>query len=117
MFFKCLSSSLLGAALGLAAASAQGGWADDPLPAISGPVRSIPAGSRQAMVHSAGENLFQIGHHVLQLAPGAQIRNAQNLIVLPIAVDQPVPARYTVDAQGQVYRIWLLSDQELAGGN
>ena len=117
MLFKRLSASLLGAALGLAAVPAWAWWADRPLPAINGPVRSIPAGSVLAMVQSAGENLFLIGDVVLQLAPGAQIRDAQNRIVLPISVAQPVPARFTLDAQGKVSRIWLLSDQELAAGH
>jgi hypothetical protein len=43
-----------------------------------------------------------------------QIRNQQNLIVMPNAVQAKVPVRYQLDASGAVFRVWLLTRTELA---
>jgi len=48
------------------------------------------------------------------LAPGAQIRNAANLIIVPTALPPDALVRYLVDAQGMVMRVWILTPQEAA---
>ena len=50
----------------------------------------------------------------LNRAPGMQIRNQQNLIVMPMTVQAKVPVRYQLDGSGAVFRVWLLTRAEIA---
>jgi hypothetical protein len=50
-----------------------------------------------------------------RLSPGARIRGTNNLLVMSGAiVGQPYLVHYTLDDQGQVHLVWLLSDTEAA---
>ena len=53
------------------------------------------------------------GKHYIR-APGMQIRNQQNLIVMSNTVQVKVPVRYQLDSSGAVFRVWLLTRTELA---
>jgi hypothetical protein len=76
-------------------------------------LRSIPAEAKRAhMQPPAQTNVVQLGSKNLRLSPGAQIRSAQNLIVMPSQVQQPALVRYLVDGNGDVSRIWILSADE-----
>lgn len=46
------------------------------------------------------------------LAPGAQIRNEWNMIVLPTMIEAPAPVRFVLDSSGAVQRVWILSARE-----
>ncbi|HET7798044.1 MAG TPA: hypothetical protein VFK72_09185 [Nevskia sp.] len=82
--------------------------------AIVGQVRTLPAGSLGGILNAAVIGSVQIDGKTLPLAPGAQIRNPANMIVLPTMIQQDVPVRYLVDGMGYVSRIWILSPAELA---
>ncbi len=48
-----------------------------------------------------------------RLAPGARIRNQQNLITLSGSlIEQKVLVNYTLDGMGLVRDVWLLTDEE-----
>ncbi|EHR73158.1 hypothetical protein BurJ1DRAFT_4365 [Burkholderiales bacterium JOSHI_001] len=50
-----------------------------------------------------------------RLSPGARIRGTNNLLVMSGAiVGQPYLVHYTLDDQGLVHLVWILSDAELA---
>ena len=50
-----------------------------------------------------------------RLSPGARIRGTNNLLVMSGAiVGQPYVVHYTLDDQGLVHLVWILSDAELA---
>ena len=50
-----------------------------------------------------------------RLAPGARIRNAQNLLQLSGAiVDQKLLVHYTLDGFGQIQNVWILNEAEAA---
>ncbi len=50
-----------------------------------------------------------------RLAPGARIRNTQNLLTLSGAlVGQAVTVNYTIDPLGLVLDVWILTDAERA---
>ena len=52
---------------------------------------------------------------VAQLAPGARIKNADNLLVLSGAiVGQPLTVNYTVEPHGLVHQVWILTEAEAA---
>ena len=55
-----------------------------------------------------------IGGKTYPRAPGMQIRNQQNLIVMPNTIQATTPVRYHLDASGAVSRVWLLRRTELA---
>ena len=48
----------------------------------------------------------------VQLAPGAQIRDADNRLVLPVSLQERETVRYVVDGTGMVNRVWILSAPE-----
>lgn len=77
-------------------------------------LRTIPAEAKRAnMTHVQGMTVEIDGKKTV-LAAGAQIRDADNMIVLPAAVPAGVLVKYMPDVQGQVSRIWILSKQEAA---
>ncbi|MND05206.1 hypothetical protein D3C83_258490 [compost metagenome] len=49
-----------------------------------------------------------------ELATGAQIRDAENRIVLPAALPAGSLIKFMPDMQGRAWRIWILSKQEAA---
>ena len=76
--------------------------------------RSIPAEAKRATLSHVQGMTVEIDGKTTQLAAGAQIRDARNLIVVPTAVPAGARVKYLSDAQGQVARIWILSSQEEA---
>ena len=77
-------------------------------------VREFPADARRANFTVITYPTVQLGRHALSLAPGAQIRDTTNQIVMPTSLSGKYPALYTLDGSGQVYRVWLLTDEEVA---
>ena len=54
------------------------------------------------------------GTKVVQLSPGAQIRDTFNRLVLPVTLTERTLVRYLVDGAGDVHRVWILSAEEAA---
>ena len=87
-------------------------------------VRSIPADARRGLLtHISGTSvnlrgttffLFGSDGKTMQLSSGAQIRDATNLIVQPGAVPPRTLVKYTLDPEGHVHRVWILTQQEAA---
>ncbi len=77
-------------------------------------LRTIPAEAKRATMSHVHGMTVEIDGKLTQLAPGAQIRDGGNRIVVPMAVPPGVRIKYLPDAQGQVARIWILSPQEEA---
>jgi len=77
-------------------------------------VRSIPEAAKHAyMSHVAGMEVSVDGT-VVRLAPGAQIRNQQNYIIVPTALPSDSLVSYTTNAEGKVFRVWILTPEEAA---
>ena len=77
-------------------------------------VRTIPADAKRGTMRHLQEMIVQIDQSRARLAPGAQIRDTHNRLVLPTAVVQPTAVRYQVDAMGHVSRVWILTAEEAA---
>jgi hypothetical protein len=77
-------------------------------------LRTIPPGAQRGWIRHAQEMQVLISGKRLQLAPGAQIRDAENRIVVPAALPAGVLVKYTLDRLGQVNRVWILTDVEAA---
>ena len=77
-------------------------------------LRTIPADAKRAtMSHVQGMTVELDGKRT-DLAAGAQIRDVENRIVLPVALPAGVLVKYIPDFHGQVWRVWILSPQEAA---
>ena len=78
-------------------------------------LRQIPANTERGWLRHVQETVISIDDKPLQMAPGGQIRNQQNLIVVPASLPgEGALAEYQLDASGQVARVWLLTPEEAA---
>src|SRR5665647_2792170 len=78
-------------------------------------MRQIPADTPRGWLRHVQETAIAIDDKPLQLAPGAAIRNQQNMIVVPVSLPgEGALAEYQLDASGQVARVWLLTPEEAA---
>jgi hypothetical protein len=77
-------------------------------------LRTIPAEAKRATLSHVQGMTVEIDGKRTELAAGAQIRDARNLIVLPTALPAGVLVKYLPDGRGQAWRIWILSPQEEA---
>ena len=77
-------------------------------------LRTIPAEAKRATLSHVQGMTVEIDGRRTELAAGAQIRDANNRIVLPTALPKGVLVKYIPDQRGQVWRIWILSPQEAA---
>jgi len=75
-------------------------------------VRSIPQDARVGQIRHLQEMVVEIDGAAQQLAPGAQIRDASNRIIVPTAIPSGTRVKYLVDANGQVHRVWILTSEE-----
>ncbi len=74
----------------------------------------LPADARFGELKGLAYPVARIGKDSLRLAPGARIYNTQNLIVMPASVTGTGPVLYTLDIQGDVAQLWLLTPEEAA---
>ena len=80
--------------------------------------RAFPEGTKKGeLAPIAGMIDIVIDGKTLNRAPGMQIRNQQNLIVMPMTVQAKVPVRYQLDGSGAVFRVWLLTRAEIAANS
>ena len=77
--------------------------------------RSIPKEAKRGEIRSLGQMDVEINGKKMRLSPGAQIRDTGNLLMVPTALPAGgARAKYLLDAQDMVFRVWLLSPQEIA---
>ena len=81
-------------------------------PLAGAQLRSIPKDARAGEIRHLQGTVVEIDGAQQRLAPGAQIRDASNRIILPIAIPSGTLAKYLVDASGQVHRVWILTPEE-----
>jgi hypothetical protein len=77
-------------------------------------MRSVPQDAERGEIRHVQGMTIAIDGTERQLAAGAQIRSASNLIIVPSAIPPGSLAKYTVDASGMVRRVWILTPQEAA---
>jgi hypothetical protein len=77
-------------------------------------LRTIPADAKRGEIRHVQEMEVQIDGVTERLSAGAQIRNASNMIVLPVAIPAGALVRYRRDGEGRVHRIWILTPEEAA---
>ena len=77
-------------------------------------LRTIPADAQRAEMGHVQENVVELNGQRAQLAPGAQIRDASNRLIVPTALPSGSLVRYQRDKSGQVTQVWILTPQEAA---
>jgi hypothetical protein len=77
-------------------------------------LRTIPSDAKLGEIRHLQEMLVELDGKPQRLAPGAQIRDAHNRLLLPMSLTEKQSVRYLVDAQGMVHRIWVLTAEERA---
>jgi len=77
-------------------------------------LRTVPRDAERGEVRHVQGMTIAIDGKERRLAPGAQIRDASNLVIVPSAIPAGALAKYVVDADGLVRRVWLLTPQEAA---
>jgi len=78
----------------------------------SAQVRSIPEDAKVGQIRHLQEMLVEIDGTPQLLAPGAQIRDTSNRIIMPTAIPPGALVKYLVDAAGQVKKVWILTPEE-----
>ncbi len=86
------------------------------LPALAAAqLRTLPEDAKRGNIQHVTETLVSIDGQEMRLAPGATIRNQQNLIIVPTALPREgAEAQYLLDGNGQISRVWLLTPEEAA---
>ena len=76
-------------------------------------MRTLPDDTERGYIAPMEGSTVLIDGRPMRLAPGATIRNQQNLIIVPASLP-PEGSRveYTLDADGAIFRAWLVTDEE-----
>jgi hypothetical protein len=75
----------------------------------------IPQDSSRGYIRHIEEMAVTVDDKAMQLAAGAIIRDQQNLIIVPVTIPREGAwAAYNLDRDGQIFRVWLLTPNELA---
>jgi hypothetical protein len=78
-------------------------------------MRAIPEDAKRGQIRHVREMIVEIDGEPARLSPGAQIRSPDNRIVLPTALPPDrVLVKYLSDPSGQVFRVWILTQEEAA---
>jgi hypothetical protein len=81
----------------------------------SAQLRAIPEDAKRAQMQYVRETIVEIDGAQARLSPGAQIRTADNRILLPSALPHDkLLVKYVADAAGMVHRVWILTQEEAA---
>ncbi len=75
----------------------------------------IPQDTTRGYIRHVQEMAVTVDDKAMQLAAGAIIRDQQNLIIVPVTIPREGAwAAYNLDRDGQIFRVWLLTPDELA---
>jgi hypothetical protein len=78
----------------------------------SAQLRTIPEDAKRAQMRHVQEMLIELDGTQQRLAPGAQIRDASNRVIVPTAIPEGAQVKYRLDAEGQVRQVWILTPEE-----
>ena len=77
--------------------------------------RTLPPEAKMGLMFPPlGDGFVVINGTSLRLAPTAQFRSPQNLIVMPMTIQDKKNVVYLADASGSVFRVWMLSPAEVS---
>ena len=77
--------------------------------------RTLPPEAKLGvMLPPLGDGQVIINGKSMTLAPTAQFRSQQNLIVMSMSIQEPKDVVYITDDSGAVYRVWMISQAEIS---
>ena len=77
--------------------------------------RTLPPEAKLGvMLPPPGDGSVVINGQLMKLAPTAQFRSQQNLIVMSMSIQEPKDIVYITDDSGAVYRVWMISQAEIS---
>lgn len=79
-------------------------------------LRTIPDQAKQGEIRHLQEAIVSIDGVQQRLAPGAQIRDEHNRLVVPTAVPAGAQVKYLLDQAGLVRQVWILTPEEAKRG-
>ena len=74
--------------------------------------RPIPEAAKSGTMSHVEDMTVEIDGQKQRLAPGAQIRDESNRIVMPAAVPAGSKVKYIVDDDGMLRQVWILTPEE-----
>jgi len=84
-----------------------------PVP-VEGVPRTLPENTTRGEMQVLSPTAASVDGQMRVLAPGVQIRDPFNTVVLPGMIREAVPVRYQTDMTGAISRVWILSQREAA---
>ena len=77
--------------------------------------RTLPPEAKLGVLQApVGGGVAVIDGKPLPLAPAVQFRSQQNLIVMPMTIQDTKDVVYLTDASGAIFRVWMLSPAEFS---
>jgi hypothetical protein len=84
-------------------------------PATAQVQRNFPSNALRGTVQFVAASQVVLNGTTARLSPGARIRGANNMIAMSATLaGQKLVVNYTVDGQGELHDIWILTAQEAA---
>ncbi|HUW80990.1 MAG TPA: hypothetical protein VMV54_08890 [Acidocella sp.] len=77
-------------------------------------LRPIPDFAKRGHIVQIEGPIVEIDGERMRLSPGAQIRNQNNMIIMPMSVPLGTLVKYTLDGLGEIHRVWVLTPEEAA---
>src|SRR5512138_268113 len=74
--------------------------------------RNIPEQAKAGAITHLQDMIVSIDGVAVRLAPGVQIRDQANRLVVPTAVPPGSRVKYVLDPQGLVRQVWILTPEE-----
>ena len=74
--------------------------------------RNIPEEAKAGELSHLQDMFVSINGVALRLAPGVQIRDQANRLVVPTAVPPASQVKYVLDQDGFVRQVWILTPEE-----
>ena len=75
-------------------------------------VRQIPDDARRGNIVHIQDFVVEIDGQRMRLSAGAQVRDQDNLIIVPMSLPPGALVKYTLDGTGQIRRVWVLTAEE-----
>ena len=79
--------------------------------------RTIPKEALRGELTHVMQNIVTVNGQRMRLAPGAQIHAQNNLIIVPTAIPRNSLVDYTLDRNGDLFKVWILTRDEAARPN
>jgi hypothetical protein len=77
-------------------------------------VRTIPQDAKRGEMRYIPDMTVEVNGQQLPLAPGIQIRDTLNMILVPAALPDKTLVKYRLDGNGMVRQVWILTPEEAA---